>query len=894
MVNVIGRTEMVARLVATIAATGSPGRCLAITGPAGIGKTSVVDAVLSQVGNGTTILRCRGIDSETQVPFVGLSDLLAPIIERRGELPAAQARALAGAIAIDEPVSGEPLAVRQGALNLIRIVAADSRVVIFADDAAALDRDSRGCLDFIVRRVPDGVTVFTAARAAGIADDGDPRDPHLVVGPLAPSAARALVRERRAALDTTVLRSILRRANGNPLALSLMADALTDAQAAGLEPLPTPLLDSDALGSLCAAPVDAVAGDSALALLVAALSGTEDRSVISAALAALDLPSDAFVNAEAARAVRVSSDRITFTHPLIRERVVSVATDRDRRRAHEALASSGDGYTAAWHRAAIATGPDEVTAAALEAAGHEAVRRRALDAGVAAFRKADELTPDPERALDRLAHAIRWAVPAGHAELTVRLVGDGVRRGATGVRLAQLRLAEALAHHALDRPIDVDGLLADAEMIEPLAPMLASFLFTSASIDLSMRYRLGRARDIAERAIRLAPSGEGPAALAYAAALSGDRVTAGRIVDDARSAGGEAAATSLALMNVRVYLEDDHALLGEVERGLAAETFVSYSVPFAAAIAAEAAFRAGRWADCTRLLDLADDAADGVGAQRVITRTLVLRARLAAAEGDLALAHDLVDALAARIGNDAVSAVQAWHLGARGFVALTANDIDGCITALEPILDLVENGEWGEPTSVPWAADLVEAYCRRRRLSSARRVSAVLRRQAENTGSTGANAVSLRCEAMLSSDSSALFEHALRLHERARQPFETGRTHLAFGESLRRAHQRDEAAEHFTLAARVFGELGAAAWAEHATAALRSRARARPSARTTLTPAEAAVATHAAAGRTNREIASLLFVSAKTVETHLGAIYRKLGVRGRVELARCWPVTEHA
>ena len=552
MVSLVGRADEIARLLAAVATVGSPGAHRRVVGPAGIGKTSLVEAVLAALDPEALVLRCRGVESEMQVPFVGLSDLVAPIIDRRRELSSGQARALAGAIAIDDPAPGEPLAVRQAALNLIRLVAMDRPVVIFADDLPSMDPDSRDCLAYVARRVPAGVTIVTAGRTAA-PEDSDPREPHHVLGPLTSSAARALVRARRGTIDTTVLRSVVASAHGNPLALALISDSLTDRQAAGLEPLRSLAPRDGSLGALFAPQLDSLAPADRIALLVAALSGTESRKVIAEAAAHLGLAPSVFTAAETAALIRVTDDRLTFTHPLIHQRVVSTATDSDRRDAHVALASTGSGYVCAWHRAVITKAPDEEVAAALEAAGHEAVRRRALDAAVAAFRRSDELTPDPERAMDRLAHAIRWSVPAGHADLTVRLVADGVRRGATGVRLAQFRLSEALAHHALDRPIDVDGLITDAERVAPIAPMLAAWLYTSASIDLAMRHRLSAARDAANRAIALAPGGDGAASLAYAAALAGDRVTANQIVDEARSADDGNGASSLAMMNAVSY-----------------------------------------------------------------------------------------------------------------------------------------------------------------------------------------------------------------------------------------------------------------------------------------------------------------------------------------------------
>ena len=162
---------------------------------------------------------------------------------------------------------------------------------------------------------------------------------------------------------------------------------------------------------------------------------------------------------------------------------------------------------------------------------------------------------------------------------------------------------------------------------------------------------------------------------------------------------------------------------------------------------------------------------------------------------------------------------------------------------------------------------------------------------ARNAERTGALAVAARCRGLMADDDAfeAPFDEALRLHREVEAPFDEARTHLCLGERLRRAKRRSDARVHLRAALDRFEALGAVDWAATArgelgvtgeTAAPRSGPRS-----DALTPQELQVALMVATGATNREAASRLFLSAKTIEAHLGRVYRKLGVRSRTELA---------
>jgi DNA-binding CsgD family transcriptional regulator len=196
-----------------------------------------------------------------------------------------------------------------------------------------------------------------------------------------------------------------------------------------------------------------------------------------------------------------------------------------------------------------------------------------------------------------------------------------------------------------------------------------------------------------------------------------------------------------------------------------------------------------------------------------------------------------------------------------------------------------------EPNVVLTGGDLVECLVRAGRRAEADEALSALEDLARHAERTGALAVAARCRGLLADDDAfeAPFDDALRLHGEVEAPFERARTLLCLGERLRRARRRADARVHLRAALDAFEALGAADWAATArselgvtgeTAASRSGPRS-----DALTPQELQVALMVASGATNREAGSRLFLSAKTIEAHLGRIYRKLGLRSRTELA---------
>jgi DNA-binding CsgD family transcriptional regulator len=220
-----------------------------------------------------------------------------------------------------------------------------------------------------------------------------------------------------------------------------------------------------------------------------------------------------------------------------------------------------------------------------------------------------------------------------------------------------------------------------------------------------------------------------------------------------------------------------------------------------------------------------------------------------------------------------------------GLLALGLGKSEEAVEYLRELAHNVRERGLGEPNVMQWSGDLIEAYVRAGRDADAEAELEFLERQAEQTGRTWAFAVATRCRGLLAPDDQLddAFGH------RTATPFERARTELCYGERLRRAKRRTDARAPLTAALETFERLGARGWAERAAkelAATGVTAKTRePSATESLTPQELQVALTVARGATNREAGAALFLSPKTVESHLSRIYRKLNVRSRTELA---------
>lgn len=455
---------------------------LVLHGEPGIGKTALLS--YAEVGAaGMTVLRSVGIESEHELPFAGLHQLLRPCLGLVDRVPAPQAAALRGAFGIGFDQVDNPFLVALGLLSLLAEAAEERALLCLIDDAHWLDRSSQQALVFAARRlVAEPVAVVVACRT------GEPRGfdagglPELELGSLDEAAAGELLRwrlERPATAEVEGM--LLTAARGNPLALLELPAGLTDRQLQGAEPILGPPPARGAVEESFRARVRTLPAPVRQALLLAAADQVGNMETLERALAHSGLSDSTLQSAQEAGLVQLDGT-VAFRHPLVRSAVYGLATRNERRAAHEALAdATEDPIGRAWHRALTSDQANEAVAVELDAAGAQAAARGAYGPAAAAFERAAELSEDLSRQGQRLLWAGQASLGAGRSQAALALVDRAglllqdpvgasevdvvravvsMREGSPAETFSLARsAASALAQHAPERALDLVSLM---------------------------------------------------------------------------------------------------------------------------------------------------------------------------------------------------------------------------------------------------------------------------------------------------------------------------------------------------------------------------------------------------------------------------------------------------
>src|SRR4051794_7184569 len=409
------------------AAGDSRSSVLVIWGVPGVGKTALLEDA-REAADGMRVLTARGVESESQLAFAGLHQLLAPILEHLIDIPPPQAAALGAALGLREGRQSERFLVFAGCLSLLAAAAEQAPLLCVIDDAHWLDAASSDALLFVARRVrAEGIVVLMSARES----EGGYLDarglPSLTLGGLDEDAAAALLEQRaglRAAAD--VRERLIEQTGGNALALLELPTALTADQLTGTQPLPEAL---PLTGQVEAAFLERTArlpeGAQRL-LLVASAEASGDLATMLRAAERLGVAPEALSPVEEAGLLRVVGTRFEFRHPLVRSAVYGSAPSVLRRSAHGALAAALPGGEAdadrrAWHLASAALEPDADVVCALGAAAARAESRAGHLAAARAYERAAELSAAPADRGRRLVAAARGASLAGRDAHAVAL-----------------------------------------------------------------------------------------------------------------------------------------------------------------------------------------------------------------------------------------------------------------------------------------------------------------------------------------------------------------------------------------------------------------------------------------------------------------------------------------
>src|SRR5215216_1425565 len=539
------RTECEAldRLLAGVRAGQS--QVLVLRGEAGAGKSALLEYLLGRA-SGRRIAPAAGVESEMELPFAGLHQLCAPMLDRLEGLPDPQSDALRTAFGLSRGEPPDRFLVGLAVLSLLAEVAEDGPLICVIDDAQWLDLISAQTLAFAARRLlAEPVALVFAVREPSEGFDFAGLD-ELAVRGLAHGDARVLLDSVLVGpVDERVRDRIVAETGGNPLALLELPRGLTPAELAGGFGVPDPLPLATRIERGFLRRLEPLSVDTRRLLLTAAADPVGDATLLWRALERLGIGEDAAAPAEAAGLIELGA-LVRFRHPIVRSTAYRAASLRERQQVHRALAEATDPdmdpERRAWHRAHAARGPDEVVAGELEVLAARAQGRGGIAAAAAFLARAAELTPDPVRRGKRALAAAQAKFDAGAPTAAFELLAAADI--APLDELHRARLARLRAQITFTRTRGGDAvplLLAAARRLEPVDAGLARETYLEALAASIFAGRLGGSHDVQDvaAAARAAPVRPGPA-------LAGDgvaRLPRGlrrRIVGSAHHAGGDA------------------------------------------------------------------------------------------------------------------------------------------------------------------------------------------------------------------------------------------------------------------------------------------------------------------------------------------------------------------
>ena len=868
---------------------------LVLRGEPGIGKSALLDDL--GTGPGQTVLRCAGVESEARIPFASLHLLLYPVLGRAGALPEPQRSALLGALGAGPAEARDPMLIGAAVLTLLGDLAEAEPVLCLIDDAHWLDDSSARTLRFAARRLhADAVAMIFAARPEF--DPGGLPE-HRLAGLGAPDCV-ALLDRWAPGLDHAARDRIVRESGGNPLALrELPRDAATRASLPG--PLPLPRRIEHAFGTR-------IAGLPATARTVLVIAAADDSAGLGnllRAAAARGISRDdlraALREAEEAELVRVAGGRVLFAHPLLRAAAYQQAGFDERLAAHRALAEAvaAEPDQRAWHLAAAATGPDETAARALELTAERASGRSGYAAASAALERAAELTADPEPRGRRLIEAAVAANHAGAHGRTRDLLDRVGVAPADPARFHELRAR--VAFDAGDAARAHDLLVAASAALAGVDPDAARAVLIDAARNAWQLSDPPRVVDAAERLARLGPAPDGLAAAVAAVTGAAALLTTGPagalpamrplVAEGLRAGSGYPLRLNAAFV---AGIVGDFTAGGRIARQVADDCRAAGAVgwlPLAYVTLATAELYLGQFrnavASATEGLQLAAD----TGQPNRAGYLEGVLAWIAAVRGDEEACLRFGDQCQDGFTTHRIANGLAWAVWARAMLDLGQGRAAEALTRLDAALD---GPVRHQVHAVYFAPDQVECAVRTGEPERGRAACDRFGAWAEASGQDWARAVGERCRGLLAADPEVADRHfraALRAHADAARPWEIARTHLAYGERLRRDRRKNQARPQLRAAREMFERLSARPWADRAAAELRAAGEQSDAAPAVdllaaLSPQELQIVKLAHAGMTNREIAARLFLSPKTVSYHLYRAFPKLNVANRGQLAR--------
>ncbi|HEY5834146.1 helix-turn-helix transcriptional regulator [Streptomyces sp.] len=894
---------------AAVASHIADGTAILIQGDPGAGKTVLLEAVAARAGaDGLRVLPVVGVETELELAFATLHQLLHPLLHRTADLPGFQRGVLEQVFAMRAGAAPDRFAISSAALALLQAAAREQPLLVVVDDAHWIDRSSAQVLAFMARRLTGTRAAFVIAARSGWTSFLDRAGLRvLTLGPLPDPDAVALLDSRYPGLSAGTRRRLIDEAQGNPLALVELPGQLTAGQREGAEPLPQTLPLGSRLEAVFADRIRELPEPTRFALLLAALEGQRPgslRTVRAAAPLSEQEWDDKLLDAsERTGLVRIDhvADQVTFRHPLARSCLVRMSPTAVRHSAHRALAAvlTGDPERRAWHLAHAAEGPDEAVAAALAAAGERALARGGAAEAAAAFLRAAELSPDAADRARRQDEAAFVAGKGGLLDQARELAGAGAH-GASGPQPAEqqsIRGAAAAAYVLFHRDGDVDGVFRTLVPVLDTAPASAcdadAEAFDDAFYVLLITCVWAGRPDLWPPLHRALDRVSETARMCFAA-----------VADPARTAHGVRARLDRAtaalppairfwrvswLIFTALYL-DCFGYYDGVWRGFVDQAAYD-SHQFVMVARTYDSFVRGDWDNAVALASEGTEVAADHGYNFTHLLFKYGLASVAASRGDEEALRALNDEITTWARPRRFELMAGTVQETRARAAVTRGDFEEAYHLAAAVTPPGVLPAYFPHVNRPFL-DLVESAVRTGRLAEAR-AHVTAGRQARLELISPRHALILAgAEALTAPDEQAgpLFETALALPDAALWGFDHARIRLLYGEWLRRRLGQVAARPHLRAALETFESLRAEPWARRARAELRAagvsvRGRSQQGGGgQSLSAQEYRIAQFAAKGLSNKEIGSLLNVSPRTVGAHLYKAFPKLGITSRAAL----------
>jgi len=899
--GLVGRDAELAQLDNALAEAAGHGSALFVTGAAGIGKTSLLNVVTSDARRrGYKVLTVTGLESEVDLPFAGLHQLVQSVLPSAGALPGPQKNALLTAMGIRAGAPPELFLVGLATLSLMDEIAEERPLVVVADDFQWLDGATSSVLSFVARRLESThILLIAGLRETFQAPLRSLQLPEIRVEPLSDTASADLLISVAPDLDLQTRRLILDEALGNPLALLELPRAFrlqgTDGREGALRSIPL----TDRLERTFSAQAAQVPKPTQAALLLIALDKDPTVSDVLAATrkyAGEELTVDVLQPAVDAGLISIAGSTVRYRHPLMRSTLDQAATAGQRRNAHLAFAEViADPDRRAWHRAKAVLGEDEGAAADLEITAGRAQDRGAPATALGALELAASLTPHgPDRAR-RLLAAAELAFQLGDPPAVGRLLDSATRLELSPHDVARMTWLREIFH---------DGAPGDPNAIERLVAVareaaaggdrnLSLNLLQAAALRCWWADPGAPAKNLVIDAVeQIAGDVLDPRALEILA-LAAPVDAASRIATRVRQAAqvDDADPSRMQMLAFAAYAAGDRAesieLMDRAAPILRAQGRLGLLAQLLA-VRAWAGINTGQLPDAIRTIEEANQLAIETSQPIWTAISKMGRAALSGLQGEERTAEKLIAEAIEPLASLGLSIVLAKAEFARGVTHLTAGRHSEAFDHFMRIFD-PHGPAYHEVVAHAAAPYVIECAVRAGRNDEARRMMTLLEGLGKRTPAALIH-IGLRfARALLADESEAQDLYELALDAEPKWPFDFARLEMSYGSWLRRQRRITESRPHLRAARDMFDALGLPPWADKARAELRASGERIPeparAPRQALSPQELQIAQMAASGLSNREIADRLFLSHRTVGTHLYRVFPKLGIVSRSELA---------